>query len=316
MSAIRSLLKTKRWDDAIEKMREKPTDCKVKGTQDMNYILHEATINQAPLKVIQVLIDINPSASNKKDRAKMLPIEYAMKHSEKSTEQKEVVNFLLKYSPGAALKQIDKVFKSNRKRRDGPGKKERRRRTLDSLPSTQTPSPIALEKLRQQQELDSLDAALADITSLSKSSPVLDPIPISPPSSLSPPPQAGGEGKDSQVIRPMKRRSSFTQRIMSLFTSKKEEVDQDIDLTRGPSAVHSVGKKDMCKRLSFSSKDAMANMSSVKGLDLSNGAMEFGEDTPIEVLAALASLHKEGGGGGAQDEQERRKRRSRRRRSI
>ena len=26
-------MKTKKWDDAIEKMREKPTDCKVKGTQ-------------------------------------------------------------------------------------------------------------------------------------------------------------------------------------------------------------------------------------------------------------------------------------------
>lgn len=53
----------------------------------MNYMLHEATINQAPLKVIKVLIEINAAAANKKDRAKMIPIEYAMQNSEKSTEQ-------------------------------------------------------------------------------------------------------------------------------------------------------------------------------------------------------------------------------------
>ena len=96
----------------------------------MNYMLHEATINEAPLKVIKVLIEINPNAANKKDRAQLLPIEYAMQNSDKSTEQKDVVGYLLKYSPAAAQKRIDKVFKSNRKRRDGP-KKERRRRTLD-----------------------------------------------------------------------------------------------------------------------------------------------------------------------------------------
>jgi hypothetical protein len=53
----------------------------------MNYMLHEATINQAPLKVIKVLIEINAAAANKKDRAKMIPIEYAMQNCEKSTEQ-------------------------------------------------------------------------------------------------------------------------------------------------------------------------------------------------------------------------------------
>jgi len=127
-------------------------------------MLHEATINKAPLEVIKVLIEINPDAANKKDRAKKLAIEYAMDNIQQ-VDQKDVVNFLLKYSPGAALKQIDKVFKSNRKRREGPKKRERRRRTLDSLPSAQA-SPAALEKL--ESSMDSLDAAVADLSSLTK----------------------------------------------------------------------------------------------------------------------------------------------------
>ena len=181
-----------------------------------------------------------------------------------------------------------------------------------SLPSAQTPSPVALEKL--QDNIDSLDNALANISSLSKSSPVLDPLVSSPSSVVSSEPP-------SQEKKPvLKRRSSFTKRIMSLFSKKEEEVDQDIDLTRGPSTLNSMAKKDTSKRLSFSGKSAMANVSSAKGIDLSNGAMEFGADTPIEVLAALASLHKdEGEEGGDADislEERRKKRRARRRRSI
>ena len=118
----------------------------------------------------------------------------------------------------------------------------------------------------------------------------------------------------------MKRRSSFTQRIMSMFSKKDEEVDQDVDFTRGQSTLNVQGKKDYSKKLSFAGKDAMANISSAKGIDLSNGAMEFGADTPIEVLAALASLHKdngiEGSEGDMSAEERRKKRRARRRRSI
>ena len=69
--------------------------------------------------------------------------------------------------------------------------------------------------------------------------------------------------------------------------------------------------KEAPRRLSFKGTSSAAGVSAVRGISLKDGAMDFGVDTPVEVLAALASLHSDEDGGKA-----RRRRRDRRRRSL
>ena len=120
-SAIRSLLRTQKWKDALEKINEAPNECKLKGGPQMNYVLHEAVTKGASLDVIKRLVEICPKACHSKDKDEKRPIDIAMglKLASGSHRYPKTVEFLLQSTPEVAMAKVDKVMKSNARRRKG-----------------------------------------------------------------------------------------------------------------------------------------------------------------------------------------------------
>ena len=107
------------WKDALDKIDEAPNECKLKGTSQMNYILHEAVAKGAPLFLIKRLVEVCPKACHSKDKDRKRPIDIVMDMRLPSGSQRypETVEFLLKSTPEVALAKVDKVMKSNARRR-------------------------------------------------------------------------------------------------------------------------------------------------------------------------------------------------------
>mmetsp|Transcript_10493 Transcript_10493/g.21226 ORF Transcript_10493/g.21226 Transcript_10493/m.21226 type:complete len:312 (+) Transcript_10493:190-1125(+) len=278
-SAIRSLIRTQKWKDALEKINEAPNEVKLKGGPQMNYILHEAVTKGATLEVIKRLVEICPKACHSKDKDKKRPIDIAMglKLSSGSQRYPETVEFLLQSTPEVALAKVDKVMKSNARRRKA-------RRSLDSLKSAATLSSLP--------SLDSPDSHIPDTSTLTKkNSPILDPI-----GAASPLMDMFDDDEDDKALtstRPKpRRRSSFSQRVMALFMPEK----RDLEAERAEAEAKAKFQKKLRDAVAKEDKKQFSfkKGSPTRGMSLKDGAMDFGIDTPVEVLAALASLHVEG----------------------
>ena len=201
---------------------------------------------------------------------------------------------------------------------------------------------------------DSLDTHIPDLSTLTKkNSPVLDPI-----FAAAALPLYDDDEDDKALTREKpkpRRRSSFGARVMAMFMPDKKKEEEEraqakakakvrfheysrcnkffmaivvvrSSLTGYPPLLHRSSQfqarlKEAAENegpRSFSFKKG----SPARGLSLKDGAMDFGLDTPVEVLAALASLHVEGNTPkNGEDEEDakanrRRRRNGRRRRSI
>eukprot|EP00519_Triparma_laevis_P006897 CAMPEP_0182520006 /NCGR_PEP_ID=MMETSP1321-20130603/45395_1 /TAXON_ID=91990 /ORGANISM="Bolidomonas sp., Strain RCC1657" /LENGTH=314 /DNA_ID=CAMNT_0024728007 /DNA_START=430 /DNA_END=1371 /DNA_ORIENTATION=- len=298
-SAIRSLIRTQRWKDAMDKINEAPNECKLKGTQQMNYVLHEAVTHSAPLEVVQLLVKICPKACSSKDRDKKKPIDIAMGMKLPSGVQRNpnVVGFLLKHNPEVALAKIDKVMKSNAKRRKS-------RRSLDSLTALENKSLSPLPDLPSPSKLP--EDLMPEIDSLTKlSSPTLPSLgPLSPRSQAVLDAEEDEDGLTSTVARKpkreMKRRASFGSRVLKALFGESRDLEAEAQAEAKAKIMAQVSEgvaKEAPRRLSFKGTSSAAGVSAVRGISLKDGAMDFGVDTPVEVLAALASLHSDEDGG-------------------
>lgn len=171
----------------------------------------------APLDVVQLLVKICPKACNSKDKDKNRPIDIAMAMKLPSgvNRNPDVVGFLLKHNPDAALAKIDKVMKSNALRREGKGGGGKRggrknRRSLDSLTALEKTGLSPLPDLASPSKLP--EDLIPDTSTLTKlSSPVLPSLsPLSPRSEALMLKQDEEDGLTSTVVKKkpkMKRRA-------------------------------------------------------------------------------------------------------------
>jgi pentatricopeptide repeat protein len=307
--AIRSLLRTGQFQEALDMINEMPNMCKVKDTPAANYILHEACLHKAPVYLVEKLLSVHPVAASSKDRAGLTPLDHAL--ATPGTPN-GVLELLLVLNPKHCSKAVDGVLTKSASRR----RKKERRRSLDALPSLGS-KPEGMVMVDLTKEADALTALLNSSTD-EKASP-LKPLATSPstpsPAAAAAAVSAASSPGESIGISPtpkpvMKRRSSFSQMIKSLFVSEasswrggqedKKDWSDAIDID----AILSPDKKKLEqvfaaeRRLNF--KDAMANASNTRGLDLKNGGVDFG-DAPVDVLAAMASIHAANGYGGEKE---------------
>ena len=131
---------------------------------------------------------------------------------------------------------------------------------------------------------------------------------------------AAAEQAAAQAALPKKeprRRNSFSQMIKSLFVSENKSWrggDSGSRFDDNNVVAEDQGPVQASKDRKINFADAEKNMGAMRGLDLKNGSIEWG-DAPVDVLAAMASIHSgvKGGQGDAGASPPRRSKRERRR---
>ena len=252
-----------------------PQLCKVKSTPAANYLLHEACLHKAPIEVVKKMVEINVNAVTGMDRSGNTPLDVALSTT---GVPNAVVELLLNKTPGggAANKAAEGVMKSAASRRR---KKERRstRNTLDALPSLGS-KPEGMVMI----EGDSLTDFLSTIDG-AKASPLA---PLASPSvtSLA---SLGSPGVSlSPVQPPLQRRSSFSQMVKSLFVSDNKS-------WRGASV-----EKDWSDNVDIDYGN-VARAVEQESKVVTGQKVEFDvTKAGVDVLAAMASIHRAGGNVG------------------